>query len=183
MNRRLCGYFRGMGHNPREVAATTAARNYLERVGGDMDVEVEPIEGSDLFWKATVVAPHPMADDVDTRVIATGSGRDGALELVRVEMHSLAYRCALDPAAYAREVNERREGHLYAPGRRGNLRVKRAVVFHRGVPPEDAEVEQAALAARVRGGARTLTVGDVASEVLNRQAFPVIEGPQGALAV
>lgn len=172
-----------MSTSARHAAATTAARNYLDRVADSWDVTVVQVEDSDVFWQASIEARHPMADDVDVRVKATGSSRDGAMELARLELHSLAYRCAIDPTSGARAANELREGHVYAPSERGNERVRRAVAFHRGAPPIDSVIEQAALSVQVRDGKRTLTVGDVATETMNRQAFPVTDLGQGRIAV
>lgn len=167
------------------AAAVAASSNYLERVGDSMDVQVAREDGSDVFWRAAIEAEHPIAPDVEVRVSACGSSRDGALELARLELQGLAYRCALDGAAAARVANQQREAHVYAPGERGNARVRAALQIHGArATPIDAEVEAAALSIRVRDGKREVLVGDVVAEVLNRQAFPINDADgQGTIAV
>lgn len=168
----------------RHAAATTAARNYLERIAPDLDVQVAELDGADGYWQGEADAPHPLAPDVAIHVRVSGTSRDGARELVRLELQNLAYRCAIDPAAHARAANRTREAYLWSTQRAHSTeRVRQAVLFRHGRSPTDAEIDQAALAVRVREGRSAIYVGEVATEVLNRQAFPITEGPQGALVL
>ena len=163
----------------RHAAATTAAAHYLERIGAALDVQVQPIDGADRFYRASATAPHPLADDVETTVRVSATSRDGALELARLELQSLANRCALVREAFAREVKATREAHLFSTRLPiSTRRVRAAVVFRHGHEPTDADVDAAALAVRVREGRSAIFVGEVAREVLARQAFP-LQSPDG----
>jgi hypothetical protein len=160
----------------RHAAAQDAARHYLTRVRERLQITTTQLDGGQ-YWRASLHAPHPGDPDTIICVNATGAHRDGAIELVRLELLGLAARHFTDPTELARE----RETVVYDHGTALSARHVAAAVVTRGHPePNERDIGLAYVAMRAVGD---VTVGEVATMVIGRAAAAgrTGYGPQQAL--
>lgn len=157
----------GTTSNTAAIAHASATR-WLTEVHDTSEARVQEL--SPISWRAVIVAPHPMAEDITVRAQGAGVTRLEALEACRNQLTDMAARMFGDPEVALNNAITAREAYLFTRGPRSIHRVGQAVRARGAMPPSFQEVNMAALRLKVDRGHEDHTIGDVVGEILYGRA-------------